>query len=167
MRWLFTHLACSGSFLWCSGLSLTSYMSPFSPFHTCTATLKLSRHYHEELYVRTQMSKSVGPDIKQTFSYQLHVQSLCNVQLSPCVNTAGNFLENSQRASGCVDDFLSCSWHETERADAEIIRQIQRTTRDSVAYDQITNRLNGRMYFCVMSCLLHAIPRRHQIEYFQ
>ena len=32
------------------------------------------------------------------------VQSPCNVQLSPCVNTAGLSPENSQQASRCVDD---------------------------------------------------------------
>ena len=50
-------------------------------FHTCTATLNLSRHYPEELHVRTLMSESVEPDMKQNLPCQLHSQSPCNVPL--------------------------------------------------------------------------------------
>ena len=55
-------------------------------------------------------------------------------------------------------------WRENEIRDlrwvtdeAEIVRQIQKTARDSVVYDQITNWVCER----VMSCLVHAPPRRH------
>ena len=37
------------------------------------------------------------------------VQSPCNVWLSPCVNTAAHFLENSQQAGGHVDE-VSIMW---------------------------------------------------------
>lgn len=49
------------------------------------------------------MSEAVGPDSKQTLSYQLP-----NIKcgLSLCVNRAGSFLENSQRVSSCLLSFI-------------------------------------------------------------
>lgn len=36
-------------------LELGIYSITISPFNTCTAALKLPRHYPEEMYVRTKM----------------------------------------------------------------------------------------------------------------
>lgn len=54
------------------------------PENKSTGTLNLSRHFPEVLYVR--MSLSFSPEVKWT---SFVVQSLSNVQLSPCVSTAG------------------------------------------------------------------------------
>lgn len=58
-------------------------ISPF--FHTCTATLTLSRHYPVELYMWRQVVESVGSAIKRTLPCPIPslVQRLCNVRLSP------------------------------------------------------------------------------------
>lgn len=45
------------------------------------------------------------------------------------------------------------------RVKAEVVRQIQGTARESVVYDQITNWLLECGVICVMSYLLHALPR--------
>lgn len=57
---------------------LFPYAGPFcdltdisSLFHTCTATMNLSRYYPEGLYSRMQISEPVGQDIKQTLPCQL------------------------------------------------------------------------------------------------
>lgn len=65
-----------------------------SRFQTRTWGLSFSRHYPEELYVRTQMFESV--------LFRLVQKCVC------WVSTAGNWLEVSQWASGCV--FLSHNW---------------------------------------------------------
>lgn len=53
-------------------LRISPLAEHLSCFNTCTATLNLSRYHSEELYVRTHMSMSVGPDIKWTLSCHLH-----------------------------------------------------------------------------------------------
>ena len=44
-------------------------------------------------------------------------------RLSPCVNRAGHCLENSQRASGCVEDSLM-RWCKTKRTSSEVKKVI-------------------------------------------
>lgn len=58
------------------------------------------------------------------------------------------------------------NWREDEiwehlalRAEADIVRQIQGTKKDSAIYGQLTKRLCNHGVICIMSCLLHALPR--------
>ena len=59
-----------------------------SHFQICTATLNLSRHYPEELYMRTQISKSVRADIKSK-SLQASLATLQSSWLCLCVAISG------------------------------------------------------------------------------
>lgn len=114
------------------------------------------------------------------YSARSLVQSLCYGWLSPCVKESGNcplgglmmFLRRQRNTNvrGISPTKLSAKeisiriygeiWEfRSVRADAKIVKQIQRTAKDSAVYDQITNRLQHA--FCIMSCLLHAVPR-HQ-----
>ena len=61
--------------------------------------------FPEEPYVLTQISKIVGPDVRHwLYPSSSLEQSLRNDWFSPCVNTAVDSPENSQQASGLVDD---------------------------------------------------------------
>lgn len=62
-----------------------------------------------EVHVRTRVSKSVGLDVKQTFSCQLPSTKSSNVRLSPCVCVCvyiwrKSVTESTQQACGCVSD---------------------------------------------------------------
>lgn len=55
--------------------------------------------------MRTRVSKSVGLDVKQTFSCQLPSTKSLNVRLSPCVCIwRKSVTESTQQACGCVSD---------------------------------------------------------------
>lgn len=88
---------------WLSMLEVVE--SIYIPFHTCTALLKLSRHYKVELYVRAQISESVGQDIRRSLPSQLPSTTPMKCP----------FCENSKWISGHVDDVSMCVWLKTRR----------------------------------------------------
>lgn len=79
-----------------------------SCFHTCTGLLNFSRHYLGGQHVRTQMHESVSSEISPL------VQNLFNVQLSPCMTTAGNSMEYSQCLT-LANVFISADVNATQR----------------------------------------------------
>lgn len=72
-----------------------------SPFHTCTVSL--SWLYPDELDVRTQMSNSVGPDIKHTLPCKLPSAKTVWCPTEPACERS-RCPGNSQRVSGRVVD---------------------------------------------------------------
>lgn len=83
---------CSNNITWLPS-SLLWPLEGFSPFHTWTAALNLSRHYSED---RTLNGRYPASSL---------VQSRCKVRFNPCVKRVGRCPENQgQRASGRVDD---------------------------------------------------------------
>lgn len=76
--------------------------STWNHFHTCTAALNFCRHYPAELYVRMQMSDSVGSDIKRSFPPPAHNFKVCVMSNWTHVKIVQVIvhLVNSQRANG-------------------------------------------------------------------
>lgn len=61
--------------------------------------MKWAGNYPEELYERTQISESAGPDIKWTLVLWT------SGKLNPCMNRAGRCPENTQRARRAMFQF--------------------------------------------------------------
>lgn len=110
----------------------------------CNPGLTVSRHYPQELYLRSQMPKSVDWTLKRLYPASSLLQSPCNVRLSWFVNQAGHFPENSQWVNGIVDD-ISILWPAR--------KQSIQTSESQKGSSQHT--------FYVTSCLLHVLPRHH------
>ena len=95
------------------------YSGSFFCLRTCTG-----QRTHTVLFIPTvfKLSAEHCMDRDRIMAEVCSTKSvLC--RLSPCVNRAGHCLENSQRASGCVEDSLM-RWCKTKRTSSEVKKVI-------------------------------------------